>query len=299
MNKLVISWILAIIITLSAAIYQRMTGPTYPQKASFTLNEKQYKVKLIRSHGGTSDAPVELSISDNISGRIHYRHYPSDEEWMVVDMNNTNSKLTGKLPNQPPAGKLQYYIELSHNGQTIFLAKEKPVVIRYKGEVPGAVLLPHVLLMFFAMLISNLAGILALFNHKRFRSYTFFAFFLLLIGGMILGPVVQKFAFGDYWTGVPFGWDLTDNKTLIAFIAWIIAFVGNLKTERPKLTIMAAIVLFLIYLIPHSMFGSELDRETGEVVQGVAGVVLIINTTRSMSKVEILKALGIEQNRNI
>jgi hypothetical protein len=50
---------------------------------------------------------------------------------------------------------------------------------------------------------------------------------------MILGPVVQKFAFGEYWTGFPFGTDLTDNKTLIAFIGWIIALVAVFKSEKP------------------------------------------------------------------
>ncbi|MCX6335012.1 MAG: hypothetical protein NT092_12035 [Bacteroidia bacterium] len=86
---------------------------------------------------------------------------------------------------------------------------------------------------------------------------------------MILGPLVQKFAFGAFWTGVPFGWDLTDNKTLIAVLFWILAVVMNLKKERPVYTVLAAIVLLLIFSVPHSMFGSELDYGTGQVTQGL------------------------------
>ncbi len=86
---------------------------------------------------------------------------------------------------------------------------------------------------------------------------------------MILGPLVQKYAFGELWTGVPFGWDLTDNKTLIAFIFWILAVVMNRKKERPLYTALAAVVLLLVYSIPHSMFGSELDYATGQVTQGL------------------------------
>jgi hypothetical protein len=85
---------------------------------------------------------------------------------------------------------------------------------------------------------------------------------------MILGPIVQKFAFGSFWTGVPFGWDLTDNKTLIAFLFWILAVVMNLKKERPVYTILAAIVLLLVFSVPHSLFGSELDYSSGQVTQG-------------------------------
>ena len=86
---------------------------------------------------------------------------------------------------------------------------------------------------------------------------------------MILGPVVQLYAFGDLWTGIPFGWDLTDNKTLIAFLFWVLAVAMNWKKSRPAYTVIAAVVLLLIYSIPHSMFGSQLDYNTGTVTQGM------------------------------
>jgi hypothetical protein len=91
---------------------------------------------------------------------------------------------------------------------------------------------------------------------------------LLLAGGMVLGPLVQKYAFGELWTGVPFGWDLTDNKTLISVIVWVVAVILNRKKERPAYTIAAALILLLVYSIPHSLFGSELDYATGVVTQG-------------------------------
>jgi hypothetical protein len=81
--------------------------------------------------------------------------------------------------------------------------------------------------------------------------------------------LVQYYAFGDLWTGIPFGWDLTDNKTLIALIFWILAVVMNRKEEKPFYTILAAIVLLLIFSIPHSLFGSNLDYSTGKVTQGI------------------------------
>ena len=91
----------------------------------------------------------------------------------------------------------------------------------------------------------------------------------MFFGGLIFGPVVQKFAFGAYWTGWPFGQDLTDNKTLIAFIFWVIALIRIWRNrEKRGWILVAAIVLLVIFLIPHSMFGSELDYSTGEVVTG-------------------------------
>ena len=110
---------------------------------------------------------------------------------------------------------------------------------------------------------------MAVVKDPSFKKYAFWTLILLTAGGMILGPIVQKYAFGELWTGIPFGWDLTDNKTLIAFVFWAIAVFMNRKTDRPYYTILAAIILLIVYSIPHSMFGSELDYSTGKVTQGM------------------------------
>ena len=63
------------------------------------------------------------------------------------------------IPQQPPAGKIQYYFEItdSHGSKTYM--NDTPVVIRFKGDVPAFVLIPHILIMFIAMLFSTLAGL--------------------------------------------------------------------------------------------------------------------------------------------
>lgn len=262
---------MAVVITISAVIYQRMTGPTYPKRVNIELNGKEYKLRLLRSHGGTSDAPIELNLSPDFSASLHYKYFPNleNEDWKTVDFKKEGDKLVANLPNQPPAGKLMYYIDISTDSTMVSVLKEDPVVIRFKGGVPGFILWPHVFLMFFSMMLANVAGLFAIAGVERYKTYTNLTFIFLLLGGMILGPLVQLYAFGDLWTGVPFGWDLTDNKTLIAFLFWLAAVIGNRKEQRPYLTIIAAIVGLLVYSIPHSMFGSELDRASGEVTQGM------------------------------
>ena len=49
----------------------------------------------------------------------------------------------------------------------------------------------------------------------------------------------------------------------------------NRKKERPAYTIVASIVMLLVYSIPHSMFGSQLNPETGEIIQGWIQLFLI------------------------
>ena len=182
-------------------------------------------------------------------------------------MKNHSDTLTAMLPSQPAAGKLQYIVRLKLHPNDK-LETEPPVVVRFKGSVPMWVLIPHILAMFLAMFFSNFTGILAMGRGLKQKKWALITLFVMLIGGLFLGPVVQKFAFGELWTGVPFGWDLTDNKTLIGFTGWLVAVGANWNKERRGWFIFAAILTLIVYSIPHSMFGSQLDYNTGVIKQG-------------------------------
>jgi hypothetical protein len=269
-----IYWILIIplslLITGFAAYYQRVTGPTYPKKISIIISGANYNLQLIRTHSSTSDAEIVLPIADEqIEGSVIYKKYPTNDAWDTLKMERKSSGLVASLPKQAPAGKLEYFIHLTFPTGETSVMQDEPIIIRYKGDVPMHILIPHIILMFLGMLLANLSGLSAAFRFKTSRIFMWITFFLFLIGGMIYGPFVQKFAFDAYWTGIPFGWDLTDNKTLIAFLAWTIAILTNLKKFRPRYIIIAAVVTLIIFLIPHSMFGSQLNHATGNVNTGV------------------------------
>ena len=74
------------------------------------------------------------------------------------------------------------------------------------------------------MLLSARAALAALAGAEA-RRWAWWAVGFLVFGGFVLGPAVQKQAFGEWWSGVPYGWDLTDNKTLLAFLAWLPAII--------------------------------------------------------------------------
>jgi hypothetical protein len=285
--KKFILWFLAFVITISAAIYQRQTGPTYPKRLTVSLNGKPYDLKLIRSIALDEKAEVKLKVSDTtVKAKIYFKRYQSNDEYQAADFTyktypvhsfimNKVFKITeekglfAEVQKQPAAGKIQYYFEITDAAGTVTHFKEAPVVIRFKGGVPAFVLAPHILLMFIAMLFSTLAGLMAAIKYPAYKKYSVWTLVLFTIGGMILGPIVQNYAFGELWTGIPFGWDLTDNKTLIALIFWVLAVVMNRKQERPLYVILAAVVLLLVFSIPHSLFGSNLNYATGEVTQGI------------------------------
>ena len=214
-------WIIAVVATLATVLYQRKTGPTYPVQATVEIDGESIEASLPRSHGGDTDMEIRIEVPDkDIGGEIIYKRYKTGDMYDTLSMHRQKGALVGYLPHQPPAGKLEYRLVLTRNKES-YPVNSIPVVIRFKGGVPAGVLIPHILLIFAAELLSLIAGLYALFRLSRYKLYSYLTVIFLFAGGFILGPVIQKYAFGAFWTGFPFGQDLTDNKVLIAMIFWI------------------------------------------------------------------------------
>lgn len=272
----ILLWILAVTMMLVAVVYQRRTGPTYPKRGEFAVAGQTYKYKLIRSEYTSKDAQAVLpDPGAATSGTLFYKRYKTADDFQALPLQRAQvdgkASLVADLPRQPAAGKLEYYLVLqTPEGErripdTVEDGKHENVVIRFKDDVPAALLISHVTLMFFSVLVGMRTGLAALAGDSAMRTLTWVTFLGMTLGGMVLGPFVQKYAFGEYWTGFPWGYDLTDNKMLIMWIVWLIACttVGLRPKKNEKVgravVMVAMVVMMVVYLVPHSMRGSELD----------------------------------------
>ncbi len=253
-------WFLAVVITLVLSVYQRMTGPTHPKSVTIELNGDNYKLKLPRS-GVQHDEMVTLQgIPSDAKAQLHYRRYPTSNEYTTTDFRWEDGSWQAALPVQPVAGKLQYYITVAGKDYP----SDEPVVIRFRNDVPASILIPHILLMFAAMLFAVYTFLLVI-TKKKYSKWLKITVATLFVGGFIFGPFVQHAAFGPWWTGFPYGTDLTDNKTLLSFLFFAAALV-TLKWKYNKWVVgLAVLLMIVIFSIPHSTYGSEYDYTTQQL----------------------------------
>ena len=260
-------WIAAAFLMLGSAVYQRLTGPTNPLRGEFTVAGEAHRFRLKRNP--ITDAPARIAIPNpghDVSGAVMYRRYPTADEYTAVPLVVEDGELVGRLPIQPAAGKLEYYLILdTPDGGLWIPGRDETVILRYKDPYPLWALIPHIVFIFLALLIGLRAGLGAVFAPSGVRRLAVVTLACMTVGGLVFGPIVQKYTFGAYWTGFPFGYDLTDNKTLIMWVAWVVALAVLLL--KPKAdgrwgraaVLLAAVVAMAVYLIPHSLRGSELD----------------------------------------
>lgn len=268
-------WVLAFIVAAVLGAFQRMTGPTYPYRAVVELGGTEERLSLPRTHGGPGGLEVGVPTEGGpVTGILEWRRYPTDEPWQALAMEQTaGGELVAVIPHQPPAGKVEYRLWLEDGQRTVRLPEREPIVARFRDDVPAGVLIPHILAMFSSMMVATRALLEVLRPGRRLpRGMVLTAMALLVVGGLFLGPVVQKYAFDAFWTGWPFGTDLTDNKTALAVLAWLPATLLALR-RRPVRAAVAAgwIVMMGVFLVPHSLRGSQLDWSEPVEHQAVSG----------------------------
>lgn len=266
MKKSTVLWLLALLLTLGLAIYQRLSGPTHPLRGHEDVSGVRVEYRFLRSWTSHEPLPVRVSGNGLAAMRLYYRRYPliEGEEWSWTQMLTRQGAFAAEIPGQPAAGKVAYKVLAVTSSGAAWLNNGEPVVARFKNDVPPWVLLPHILLMFAGLLLAFRAGLGALVDDPLWRKLLPWTVAVTALGGLLLGPIVQKYAFGAFWTGFPLGTDLTDTKTLLAVFAWLGAFF--LRKKSRWWTVLAMLLMVGVYLIPHSVLGSQLDYKTGKII---------------------------------
>ncbi|MBD3178845.1 MAG: hypothetical protein GF417_04175 [Candidatus Latescibacteria bacterium] len=281
----IILWVIALIATLLCISYQDRTGPTYPLDGDVTVCGQKVRYHFQRSEtiGRTLKIVLSDPVPEGAAGSVQYRRLNSEDDWSVVGMERgifditrrgrteTYHGIGARLPSlKKRAGKYEYYVYLSCGEEPSSVTGEEPVIARYKGAVPTWALIVHIVVMFGSMTIAVRTFLEAIVD-GRYWKLLWATVISLVLGGFVLGPLVQWYAFGVWWDGIPFGYDLTDNKVLIELVFWLLACYMNRGGRRSRWSVyIAAVVTLIVYFIPHSMLGSEYNYRAGEG-RGTAG----------------------------
>ena len=177
-----------------------------------------------------------------------------------------------------PRGQREYYVfeVIDSTGATLarFTKDEgRPFLLRYIGEVPSYILIPHIIFMFvtvFCLAYGSVNSVYVISGRQSVHSmaiWYFWAMAATFLGGYIFGPPMNYYAFDGFWEGVPFGTDATDNKTQLLFVYLLFVVAASLGSLtrgkfgrdafRPRVLgwfgFLGFFVMLGIYLIPHSI----------------------------------------------
>ena len=153
-------------------------------------------------------------VPSGVSAKVRYRRYKSNDGWSETPMvpgtfrfsrRGTAEEVRGvgaTLPSLPErAGKYEYLVLVDDGSGPRSVTGERPVYARYKAPVPRAVLLVHILVVFLSMTLALRTGMQAVAGGRGPRARSGPPSAPSSSGAFVLGPIVQKYAFGVWWSG--------------------------------------------------------------------------------------------------
>jgi len=227
-------------------------------------------------------------ISAKVEGASEVRLFykiGKDGEYQPVKMSPKQGEenvFVASIPLHPKGIKAWYYLEAVRDGEEgevkVTLPEKtsahvKLVRLKFEGEVPACIVIPHVICIFSAIFFATLTlfsavglkkGKTTLRKSVKLCAVTLL---FLFIGFFPFGWAMNYFAFGVLWEAFPFGSDVTDNKSQIMFLFWLFTlfmvkgtFWGKGETKNlvsgpgySKLVIVSFVVTVIMLAIPHSL----------------------------------------------
>lgn len=262
---------IALFITIALLGLARRISTRHPTDYSSQIGDITASHRTITEDFG--DGPVldvALSSPESLTTVVYYSETDGGP-YTVDTLTMTSAGFTGELPVLKKGSKWFYRIELFKDGESV--AKFPPYgsqFIKFKGHVPGHILIPHIFFMFATAFFGLLTVVLAFDlargkgDLKKAVRYLLWTVIAAFIGGFPLGYLVAYAAFGVGWGGIPFGWDITDNKTVLLFVFWFVTLIlarKGLKGEKMAisnstylvLTVVSLAVTIFTFMIPHSI----------------------------------------------
>lgn len=283
----ILKYVIAIVLTIVMLIVARNNSRGRPEYFDHQENGYTFEYNTVPKGIAFSEASIPLTIRGTIDDNIRpiFRRVLPGADINDLDQYDYAQLIpcdsaddcfktiftTGKKND-----RFHYYFQVADSTGTVLATFTQPdgtpFMFRYIGEVPIAITVAHIALIFATVFFISLATTSSFSLIRRgsdvkpLAKFVFLAALFAFLGGYPFGIPMNYYAFNGSWEGVPFGTDATDNKTQLLFVYLLflsLATWGSLK-GKPNRDIYSpkalgwfglgsfAVMLF-IYLIPHSI----------------------------------------------
>jgi hypothetical protein len=224
------------------------------------------------------DAVIALYYEPRTTDTAETTNPPARVEAITIPGRNLVYRVS--VPNQGRGTEFSYRFQVEDAAGRVLATipveegKDKPKQLWFRFEGPRSVvlLIAHIACMFGSFLLMVFVLLTAFEDVKnnavriRLGKQTLWATIILFLGTFPIGIWLEHQVYATYWTGIPFGRDITDSKALVIFIYWLVMLYllrGSALSNDPRgdvvgptaarWTAIVGVVLSLaLYLVPHS-----------------------------------------------
>jgi len=257
--------VVASLAMVAAGVWEWHAGALRPQRGVVVIAGQSVPYQLPGSAIAGEPLRVTVGAAPEVTGTVRWRHTQANEPFQGLTMLRDGNVLVSLLPALPAGGRIEYQLVLVGPFGLARIPPDEPVAVRARGPAAALVTLPYLAVALLSVLVGVRAGLAALFARPEARLLTWATAGCVTVGGMILGPLVQRSTLGAFWGGWPFGPDAVDNGALVVWLAWAVAAATMVSargaTDRfaRAVVMTATVALVALALLPRSLHLSRIE----------------------------------------
>jgi hypothetical protein len=270
--------VLGFILTVALLGISRRLSTRRPRDLAVDGDGFRLEHRTVTEQVGPGRPDLALSVEGEQALEPVVRYWLGNEEDLqsIAMTGGGDGVWEASLPEFEKGTKIYYAIELLRAGgiaARIPAEHESFLFIKYKGKVSAVVLTLHILFMFasFYFMVQSFWSCIGIVIGRPWKAEAVrnarWVLISSFIGGWPLGFILNYQAFGPVWEGFPFGYDVTDNKTQIMFVFWLVSLLlvrGSFLGKGEELDMLGArgfaaavivsfIVSLTLFIVPHSL----------------------------------------------
>jgi len=247
MNKKIILWTAASIITFLAAFLHQRLSPYYPVSGSIGIEGNRVTYLFPGIHYGKDHLKILVRKDlQDLRGKLKWRT-DSSTDWNETIMNDSGKYLSVFIKFPDSAKKMTYYGELIYKTETFRIPATRNVDLVFKGKRPSSVLNVLYFFLFGGLLLST-RGALEFFNADNKKTlFPFLSAVFFFIASIIFYPFIKSYELNAINRSVPPFASLFDAALIIIFLLWVTCTILMLRYKNKILMLAAGILTLIIY----------------------------------------------------
>jgi hypothetical protein len=247
MNKKLILWISAVIITFLAVFVHQRLSPYYPQSGSFGIEGEKVTYAFPKLHRGRDSLKIMIRTDlDDVSGNVLWKK-KNEAEWNRHIFTDRGNFLTASIPYFEPGEKIFYKTQLFYNNKRYDVPQSNEVTLLFSGKRPSSVLYVFYFFLFGGLLIA-VRGALEYFNPSDKRIlFSALAAMFFFVAAIIFYPFIRSYELDVINKSIPSVELLFDIPLVLIFLVSFVTSLLVLKFKKKIFLLVSGVLVLLIY----------------------------------------------------
>jgi hypothetical protein len=247
MNKKIILWVAAIVITFLAAFLHQRTGPYYPVSGSIGIEGERLTYMFQKVHYGEEPFRIMMRTDkEDLHGNIKWKK-KEDTEWNFSPLRKDGKYLAAEIKPLSAGTEIVYKGVIIHSDKTYEVPFDSNVEASFTGKRPSSVMYVFYFFLFGGLLIA-FRGALEYFNPRDKKMlFSILPAMFFFVTSIVFYPFIKSYELDAINKSIPPIGMLFDIPLLAIFLLWFVSSILIFKYKNKILLLVSGILTLIIY----------------------------------------------------